>query len=305
MLRTLCTMTWMGLLALAAPAAAAPAPAPAPAAGPAALKFAIHSPLGQAEAQKHVKALTPILTRVLRRAVTVTPAESNEIIDLLADGKVDAAWLSPLSFVRAKAKNDGVKAVAKALRNGAFFYRSVIFTRKEDAPLSVKDLKGKRIAFVNKSSTSGYLFPLAVLARQGVDPETLFAEQKFVGDHLSVCRAVLEGAADAGATFADEPADTSSDPNLAVDGCRTVTDPAKFAVVAKSGPISNDVIAVRPGLDAALADDIAASFRELPSEPDGPAVLKDVFQAETFGRAKDGDFESVSWALKYIDKMKK
>lgn len=288
--------TFIALASAATTAAAAP---------PAAFKFAIHSPLGAAEAERDAKVLAPALTRLLKRPVTVQTADSDQIVDLLAQGKVDAAWLSPLSFVRAKSQNDGVKAVAKALRHGAFFYRSVIFTRKEDAPPSVKELQGKRIAWVSKSSTSGYLFPMAVLSRQGLEVDKLFSEQKFAGDHSSVCKAVLEGAADAGATFADEPADASSDSMLTVDGCRSVADTTKFAVVAKSGPISNDVIAVRPGLDQALADDLGATFRELVSEPESQGLLKDVFDAETFGRANDSDFESVRWAIKFLDRAKK
>jgi phosphonate transport system substrate-binding protein len=65
---------------------------------------------------------------------------------------------------------------------------------------SLKDLKGKRVAFVSPSSTSGYLLPLAALRQAGIEPERDFAEVIFGGTHAKTEALLETGAVDAIAT---------------------------------------------------------------------------------------------------------
>lgn len=57
------------------------------------------------------------------------------------------------------------------------------------------------MAWVDTNSSAGYLVPRMRIAAAGLDPETLFARQSFLGSHERVACAGLDGDADAGATY--------------------------------------------------------------------------------------------------------
>lgn len=256
----------------------------------------------QAEAANTVKLLQPYLTAALGREVKVSiAADYDELSARLAAGKTDLAWIPPLPFVRAQLKNSGVKPIAKVNRGGALFYRSVLFTKGgEGAPKTLADLKGKTVAWVDRASTSGYTFPSLLFVREGHDPKTFFGAQKFLGGHDAVCRAVLAGTVDAGATFANEP--VAGQP-LKLDGCRGVAPDEKLqklVVIAQTEPISNDVVAARPNLapaDAKVVHDVLVKMKE---SEEGKKILKAVFQADGFDPAQEGDFEHVRAAQKLL-----
>jgi phosphonate transport system substrate-binding protein len=65
----------------------------------------------------------------------------------------------------------------------------------------MNDLTSKRVAWVDRESSSGYYVPRLFLQGAGLDPTRLFAEEHFAGSHSSVVTAVLGGRVDLGATY--------------------------------------------------------------------------------------------------------
>ena len=60
-------------------------------------------------------------------------------------------------------------------------------------------MRGKIIAFVERATTAGYVFPMAYLRRNGMtDLDSYFKEYYFAGSHDATIEAVLEGKADIG-----------------------------------------------------------------------------------------------------------
>lgn len=53
-----------------------------------------------------------------------------------------------------------LEIIAVEKRNGRTEYDSLIVVAKESPIQSLKDLKGKKMAFSSQTSTSGFLFPL-------------------------------------------------------------------------------------------------------------------------------------------------
>jgi len=51
----------------------------------------------------------------------------------------------------------------------------VIISLKTASIHSLKDLNGKRFAFVDYQSASGYLYPMALLEKNGLNPEKNFS----------------------------------------------------------------------------------------------------------------------------------
>ena len=150
------------------------------AAQPKTISFGMSQPYGEAHAQKAKALIEPYLTKATGKATTVTIFPTYEALsEALATGKVDLAWITPLAFVQATQKNADVTALSKAMRagGGGLFYRAVLVTKKDSPVKTIADLKGKRVAWVSKSSTSGYLFPRELLRSQGLGPDGFFQQR--------------------------------------------------------------------------------------------------------------------------------
>jgi phosphate/phosphite/phosphonate ABC transporter binding protein len=259
------------------------------------LSFGVSQPNGPKRAASGKALLEPYLSDALKRPVKVVILGSyEELSQALASGKVDLAWVEPVAFVVAQQKNRDVQAIAKALRRGKLYYRAALIVRADSPVQALADLKGKSVAWVSKSSASGYLFPRALVASQGTNPDSFFRSQSFAGDHPRVCELVREKRADAGATFTDERA---ADAAPVADGCAESPPVGDFRVIAVSAPIPNDVVAARPGFDERVADSTLQAFAQMSQSEAGRQVLRDVFHVDGWGIAVAGDFGPVAEAL--------
>jgi phosphate/phosphite/phosphonate ABC transporter binding protein len=255
------------------------------------ITLGIGKPNGDKLAHKAKADLEPYLSKALKRPVTVEILPDYDALSTaLADGKVDLAWITPLSFVHAAQRRADVTAIAKAMRAGKLFYRAAFVVRSDSPLRTLADLAGKKVAYVSRSSSSGYLFPRALLTSQGKDPDRFFRETIFTGDHPGVCQAVRTGKANAGATFSDEPPKGKT---AQVDGCADSPPMSDFRIVASSGPIPNDVIAARPDFDERLVTPVLGALGGMARTEEGRRVLKGVFHADAWGVAVEGDFKAI------------
>lgn len=120
----------------------------------------------------------------------------------MCSGRADLAFLSPFAYVLAHEKC-GIEVAAVSVRSGRPYYRGMIVVRADAGISKLEDLRGKRFAFVDPVSTSGYLFPAAMLKGLGYDPDRFFSDTFFAGTHPNVVLAVYRGQVDGGATFED------------------------------------------------------------------------------------------------------
>jgi phosphonate transport system substrate-binding protein len=266
------------------------------------LQLGMTTPTGQDMAQFSADELNSYLSAKLGGPVsTKLYPDANALGEALASGAIEAAWLTPPAYVRAAAKGS-VMPIARLARHGLTSYRSVIFTVAKSKAKTLKDLSGKTLAWIGPTSASSGLYPTLMLRMDGKDPETYFKKQFTFADHSEVCKAVLEGKADAGATFADE---TTGGAGLMVDGCREAGyDPKQFKVVVHTDSIPNDVIAVRQDLPAPVTSHLQEALLEMATTDAGKTQLKDIFHADGFGKVADSDFGPVREAVKLLDANK-
>lgn len=121
------------------------------------------------------------------------------IIQGLVAGKFDIAALGALSYVQAKQQGAQITVVAVRVdeKGEEPGYQSYGITRVGSPIKALADFRGKKICFVDRSSTSGYLYPSAALLDIGIDPEK-DTVPSFKGHHDAVVLAVANQQCDAG-----------------------------------------------------------------------------------------------------------
>ncbi len=121
------------------------------------------------------------------------------IIEDICINKISIAYLgpNPLAIAYEKCK---IQPLAVSLGpDGKPYYQSVIFTGNPDIK-SIKDIKGKKFAFGDKTSTSSHIIPRKMLRDDGITIEMI--TPIFLKNHDNILNAVLKNDVDAGATKA-------------------------------------------------------------------------------------------------------
>jgi phosphonate transport system substrate-binding protein len=186
--------------------------------------------------------------------VPVVPHAVQTYTDLLAGlhwGEIHFAWLPPMIALRAMVRGSATPLCVPE-RAGSAWYWTALFTRPGSGIETTSDLRRARVAWVDHLSSAGYLVIRASLRAEGIDLGEAFGEERFVGTHDEVARAVLMGEVDVGATFAHF--DDAGRVRNAGWGRQTVT------VLKYAGPIPSDVVAVSPHLPPELAREIGAAL---------------------------------------------
>ena len=188
------------------------------------------------------------------------------IIDRFTAENMDGAFFG--SFTGALAiEKLGVIPLARPVNlDNTSSYRGYLFVRRDSGIRDVGGMKGKRMAFVEKATTAGYVFPLAYLKEHGIkDRDHFFGSTFFAGSHDAAIHAVLEGQADVGAakhTIYDR---------MKADDSRVARD---LVIIAESPWVPSNGLCVRKGLDEVLQQKLRQALLRLDKDPEGAAVLK-------------------------------
>jgi len=184
----------------------------------------------------------------------VTASSYDELASLVRSGDIELGVFSPAAYVKARSSLPAVP-VATMTRNGSPTYLGYIVTSRRTPRPTLADLKGKTIAWVNKASTSGYIYPRAMLRSKGIDPNTFFSKQILAGNHEDSLRRLLSGDVDCAAVaspFVDPDTNTTF-PEA----------PEKLIVVTKTKRIPCDCVVVHERLQRQLAKNLQQALLQV------------------------------------------
>lgn len=139
----------------------------------------------------------------------IQASDYTAIIEALRTGKADIAYMGALA-VAMGAERAGVTPIVMKAPNGdkaQAVYHSVFVTQKNNSEInSIKDFKGKTIAFVDPDSTSGNLVPTSEIMKAFPDLHLtnekihtngeFFEAVSFSGKHQAGLQAVIKGDVD-------------------------------------------------------------------------------------------------------------
>ena len=218
------------------------------------LRFGVTPYLGTERTKRGFLPITQYLSRVLGIPVKLVIADSyKQLIDKVVSKEVDFASLSPISYVLAKERAPYLQILVQEIAGGATSFSSYFIVRSKQNAQTVSALKGKRIAFVDLSSTSGFVIPYAWLLENGLRPQRDFVPC-LAGDHPKAIQALIDGRVDLAATGSGMLRSAAKGPT---------GDTRAVRIVAKAGRIPFDPVCARGEISKAGAQKIAYAFMAL------------------------------------------
>ena len=91
------------------------------------------------------------------------------VVEGLGSGSVDFGIIPPFSSLLAQKQSNAKPILTSKGKTGKPGYTAELYVRKDSGIKSLQDVKGKKVAFVDPSSSSGYIYPGAMLVNAGLN----------------------------------------------------------------------------------------------------------------------------------------
>jgi phosphate/phosphite/phosphonate ABC transporter binding protein len=193
----------------------------------------------------------------------------------LLAGEIDIAWLPPIPLVAVERRKGAVPLVSHH-RDGSSHFHSVLVAHRASEMKTPGDVVGKRAAWVDPYSASGYVLPRIELAKLGVDPKTAFSTERFYHSHSGAVRAVLERRADVAGTWIgrDAAGVIVRAPWTEMVGGEAVR------ILQTFGVIPSDTIAARSSLELGESEKVRQALLAIAKTH--PDLVRDLFGVDEF-----------------------
>jgi phosphonate transport system substrate-binding protein len=222
---------------------------------------------------------------------TSVPTNFIAVVEAFGADKADIAIMNTFSYLLAKAKYNAHASLKVVRRDGEMSYRGQIIARAGSDINSLEDLRGRRMAYVDPSSTSGYIYPKALLQQRGIST----GEEVFANKHDNVVTMIYQGQVDAGATYFS-PADKKTGEQLDARARVKAQFPdvfEKIKILELTEPIPNDPVVFRADFPADVEQRIIEALLAYAGTARGKASLMDIASVEGLAPATDADYEAM------------
>lgn len=246
------------------------------------------------------------------------PQDYTGLIEAMGTGQAHVGAFGPFGLIQAQDRYD-VEIILQSERFGAPSYHAQWLTNNPDkycddkptadddgylgcngtteaseGPVgeeSIAKVEGATVAYVDPTSTSGYIFPGVQLLDLGIDPQT-GVEANFSGSHDAAVISVYNGDAEVGLSFDDARAVIQEEfPDVG----------KKVVSFAYSPEIPNDGWAVASELPDDLKQAIADALLDYASTEEGAEVLLEIYEVDALVPADIPSFEIVREAAQKLD----
>jgi len=237
------------------------------------------------------KRYEPLLTHLSKEIgipieIKILPNYSNVVSDfntLNLDGAIFGNSTGAMAI-----KQLGVEPLVRPKdMDGASTCTGIVFVKKGSGIRTARDMREKRMVFVDKATTAGYLFPLAYFRSIGIkDYEKWFGEVFFSGTYEDAVYAVLNGNADIGAV------------KSTIFYMMAETEPRilnELEILMTSPQIPSNALAVRSDMSSDLKQALKQQLLTMHQSVDGRAILDDL----KVGQFTEATVEDFKPALEY------
>jgi phosphonate transport system substrate-binding protein len=209
------------------------------------------------------------------------------VVEALGSKRADVAFLTTSSFALALKKYKIEAKFISVSADGKSTYRGQFIVPTSSKINTLEQLNGKKIAFVDPSSASGYILAAHLLKQKNIKP----SEIVFAGKHDAVVTMVYQGQVDAGATFYTPPED-----GVMKDARRLVKTQypdveSKIKILGFTEELANDAIVFREDLISELKTKVENAIWEWSQTAEGKKTLKDLNNGTALKKVTNADYE--------------
>jgi len=247
------------------------------------LRVAVAAMISPKETEKSYFELLRLVGKRMGREVELVQRKTYaEINDLLERREIDLALVCAGPYVTGH-KKFGMELLTVPMVHGGTVYYSYFIVRRDGPIKEVQELRGRRFAFADPDSNTGYIVPRYALNRLGETPERFFSETFFTHSHDNSIKAVANGLADGAAVD-----------SLIFEYMNTVnpTDTGRTRIIYKSPPYGIPPVVVHPTLDPGLKQRLREVFLHLHEDPEAKPFLTNI-QIDRFVLGDDAMYASV------------
>lgn len=228
----------------------------------------------------------------------VVPVSGAVILEGLANGSIDLAYLSATDMVHARDSGAASLLLAGEI-DGKTGYDSYWVVKKDAPYQTIEDLRGHPVAFASRSSTSGYLFPLMDLKQRGLVKDAHGLEEFFGpggvwfgSGYVSAIERVLSGEAEAAAVS-----------YYVLDGDKHLDADQRSALrmLQRQGPVPTHVLAISNRLSSSDRTALLELGLAL-NEPKNAALRDLVFTSKLIEVDEPAHLTPVAEALEIADR---
>jgi len=207
------------------------------------------------------------------------PLDYGVSVQAIKHGTADVAYVDSMSYLLAEDSSEILLAEERPDASGTYRteYDSLFLVPKDSPLNSLTDLKEKAkdltIIFTSPTSTSGYIFPLMRLNKEGFgDPKTAFKQVAFGGSYAQAIERVASGLGDVACVSFYSFEGTKPHVSEEIR--------SKLKVLARTSGVPTHVIVARKSLDEATKKNIKESILKLSEESSD--LFSDVYGAARF-----------------------
>ncbi|MDI3503547.1 MAG: phosphonate transport system substrate-binding protein [Candidatus Cloacimonadota bacterium] len=224
------------------------------------------------------------------------PTSYAAVIEALGSYQADIAWLPTYAYVLAKQKY-GANVRLMTVRNGLKNYRGQFVAVKEEIQ-DIQDIEGRVIAYTDAASTSGYIYPSAILKEQGITPK----DHIFAGGHPQAILAVYSGRADVACSYWSPPDENGLPMDAREKLLETYSDIFdKVRIIGFTDWIPNDTVTFRKNMPESLEQEVVQALYDFAQSAEGKKTLKNLYDVDGLDYATDADYDVVRSALKAMN----
>lgn len=239
-----------------------------------------------------VEPLTEMLSKELGIKVEgFTATNYVGVVEGLGSGQVDFGFIPPFAYILANSESNAQVILTAINKSGEAKYRSQFLVRKDSGIKDFSDVKGKTVAFVDPSSTSGYLFPGAHLITEAIDIEKDI-QYVYSGGHDKSLQLLLNGDVDVATTFVDARERYAKDFPTAME---------ETEILGYTEYIPNISVTLRGDMDAELQGKIKDALLKIQESEEGKALLIELFNMYGFEEATDSDYDVIRTTAETMD----
>ena len=220
------------------------------------------------------------------------------VVEGLGSGSVDFGIIPPFSSLLAQKQSNAKPILTSKGKTGKPGYTAELYVRKDSGIKSLQDVKGKKVAFVDPSSSSGYIYPGGMLVNAGLNLDKDISYQ-FSGGHDKSLQLLLNKDVDVIATF------DGVEDRYAKDFPQAKTDIQKLAT---SDMIPGVMVTTSGKMDKELQEKLEKALRDIEKDPKMKEMFTKMFSITGFTDVDQDAYKKVEATAKVmnvdLDKVK-